>query len=48
MALDRKDEGATLFKPAIEVGLTKEGESFAAGASTAERPGASSPAVPPR
>ena len=38
MALDRKETGSTLFKPAIEVGLTKEGESFAAGASAAERP----------
>jgi YHS domain-containing protein len=38
MVLDRKEEGATLFRPAIEVGLTREGESFAAGSSSVERP----------
>lgn len=37
MTLERKAEGALLFKPVIEVGLTKEGESFAAGAGAAER-----------
>jgi hypothetical protein len=36
--LERKDEGAVLFKPVIEVGLTKAGESFAAGSSAAEAP----------
>ncbi len=39
MWLDRKDPGAVQFSHAIEVGLTKEGESFAAGsASGSDRP----------
>src|SRR5262245_45643118 len=35
---EHKDPGSVLFKPVVEVGLTKEGESFAAGSSVAERP----------
>jgi YHS domain-containing protein len=38
MTLDRKEEGAAVFTPLIEVGLTKEGESFAASSTAAERP----------
>jgi YHS domain-containing protein len=39
MGLDRKEPGAVQFRHAIEVGLTREGESFAAGsASGADRP----------
>ncbi len=34
---DRKEPGGTQFSPFIEVGLTKEGESFASGANSAER-----------
>ena len=37
MVLEDKEEGAVLFKPRIEVGLTKEGESFAAGSTVAAR-----------
>jgi YHS domain-containing protein len=37
-ALDRQEPGAPQFKRAIEVGLTKEGEQFAAGGSAADRP----------
>ena len=36
--LDRKEPGAALFQPLTEIGLTKEGESFAAGSSAAELP----------
>jgi YHS domain-containing protein len=38
MWVDRKDPGDVQFSPSIEVGLTKEGESLAAGASSSERP----------
>lgn len=38
MTLERKEPGAALFQPLVEVGLTKEGESFAAGSSAVERP----------
>lgn len=38
MSVDRKEPGAAVFTPSIEVGLTKEGESFAAGSSALERP----------
>jgi YHS domain-containing protein len=38
LGLDRKEPGAVQFSRWIEVGLTKEGESFAAGSTTAERP----------
>jgi YHS domain-containing protein len=39
MSLDRKEPGAVQFSHAIEVGLTKEGESFAAGSTSgADRP----------
>ncbi len=34
---DRKEPGGIQFSPFIEVGLTKEGESFASGAAAAER-----------
>jgi hypothetical protein len=34
---DRKDPGGSQFRPFIEVGLTKEGESFASGTTAAER-----------
>jgi YHS domain-containing protein len=34
---DRKEPGGIQFSPFIEVGLTKEGESFASGATSAER-----------
>jgi YHS domain-containing protein len=37
MVLEDKEEGAVLFKPRIDVGLTKEGESFAAGSTVAAR-----------
>jgi YHS domain-containing protein len=37
LVLEDKEEGAVLFKPRIEVGLTKEGESFAAGSTVAAR-----------
>jgi YHS domain-containing protein len=37
LGFDRKEEGVALFKPKIEVGLTKEGESFAAGSTVAAR-----------
>jgi YHS domain-containing protein len=37
MGVDRKDAGAVQFHRATEVGLTKEGESLAAGASSSER-----------
>jgi YHS domain-containing protein len=36
--LERQDPGAPQFKRAIEVGLTKEGEAFAAGGSAADLP----------
>lgn len=38
MILERREPGASGFTPRVEVGVTKEGESFAAGASTVERP----------
>ena len=38
MRLESKEKGAAVFTPLIEVGLTKEGESFAAGSTAAERP----------
>ena len=39
MAQDRKDPDAAVFsRHATEVGVTKEGEAFAAGATTTERP----------
>src|SRR5439155_24788884 len=38
MRVDRREPGAVPFSPAIEVGLTKEGETFAAGSTAAERP----------
>jgi hypothetical protein len=38
MTIERNEPGETGFTPRIEVGLTKEGESFAAGSSAAERP----------
>ncbi len=34
---DRKEPGGTQYSPFIEVGLTKEGESFASGGASAER-----------
>jgi YHS domain-containing protein len=34
---DRKESGGSQFRPFIEVGLTKKGESFASGATAAER-----------
>jgi YHS domain-containing protein len=37
LTLEDKEEGAALYKPRIEVGLTKEGESFAAGSTVAAR-----------
>jgi YHS domain-containing protein len=37
-ALDRQEPGAPQFKRLIEVGLTKEGEQFAAGGSSSDRP----------
>jgi YHS domain-containing protein len=36
--VDRQDAGAPGFRRAFDVGLTKEGESFAGGAAAAERP----------
>ncbi len=38
MLLDSKEATAALFRPLVEVGLTKEGESFAAGSSAGEQP----------
>jgi YHS domain-containing protein len=38
MTQDLKPEGAAQFSRAIEVGVTKEGETFAAGAAVSERP----------
>jgi YHS domain-containing protein len=38
MTQDKKPEGAAQFARAIEVGVTKEGETFAAGAAVSERP----------
>ncbi len=38
MAVDRKEPGAALYSHAVEVGLTKEGESLAGGASAANQP----------
>jgi YHS domain-containing protein len=38
LRLDRQEAGAPQFKQVIEVGLTKEGESFAAGSSAADLP----------
>ncbi len=38
LVLDRKEPGAALFQPLVEIGLTKEGESFAAGSSAVEQP----------
>ena len=38
MTQDLKPEGAAQFARAIEVGVTKEGETFAAGAAVSERP----------
>lgn len=38
MAVDRKDAGAVQFSHAIEVGLTKEGESLAGGTTESNRP----------
>jgi YHS domain-containing protein len=37
-ALERQEPGAPQFKRVIEVGLTKEGEQFAAGGAAADRP----------
>ena len=38
LTLERQDPGAPQFKKVIEVGLTKEGEAFAAGGSAADLP----------
>jgi len=38
LVLDGKEPGAALFQPLVEIGLTKEGESFAAGSSAVEQP----------
>jgi hypothetical protein len=38
MWVDRREPGAVAFSRWIDVGLTKEGETFAAGAATTERP----------
>jgi hypothetical protein len=38
MAEDRQEPGDFQYSPVIEVGLTKEGESFAGGSTTSERP----------
>jgi YHS domain-containing protein len=38
MAFDRKDAGDAQFTRKVEVGLTKEGETFAAGSNASERP----------
>lgn len=38
LRVDRREPGAVPFRPAIEVGLTREGETFAAGSSALERP----------
>ena len=38
MAQDRKPPGAVPYSRTIEVGVTKEGETFAAGAAATERP----------
>jgi YHS domain-containing protein len=38
MTQDKKPEGAAQFARAIEIGVTKEGETFAAGAAATERP----------
>lgn len=38
LRLESQDKGAAVFSPLVEVGLTKEGESFAAGSNVAERP----------
>jgi YHS domain-containing protein len=38
LRLERKDQSAAVYSPLIEIGLTKEGESFAAGSTAAERP----------
>ncbi len=38
MTQDRKDPDAAVFSRTLEVGVTKEGEAFAAGATTTERP----------
>ncbi len=38
MMQDRKSPGALQYSRAVEIGVTKEGETFAAGAATTERP----------
>ncbi|WP_148592811.1 hypothetical protein [Aquisphaera giovannonii] len=38
MTVDQKPAGSQVFAPKLEVGLTREGESFAAGSSSADRP----------
>ena len=38
MRVERKDPGAIQFRPSIEVGLTKEGESLAGNSSASDRP----------
>ncbi len=38
VVLDRREPGAALFQPLVEIGLTKEGESFAAGSAAVEQP----------
>jgi YHS domain-containing protein len=38
MVLEAKEPTAPLFRPLIEIGLTKEGESFAAGSAAVEQP----------
>ncbi len=38
LLLDRKEPGGALFQPLVETGLTKEGESFAAGSAAGEQP----------
>jgi hypothetical protein len=38
LAIDRREAGAVQFSHAIEVGLTREGEAFAATSTTTERP----------
>ncbi len=48
MDFDHREPGAPQFKRVTEVGLTKEGETFAAGGAAGTCPGASSPAARPR
>jgi YHS domain-containing protein len=38
MRVDRREPGAVQFSPAIETGVTREGETLAAGSSTLEQP----------